>query len=221
MGDRGHNRYGLASNCICCKGCTVFSCISSLCHSWSKPIWQIFLIVGCLHPSSQTRTQSRPSLLIVFSSFSLLFSLWFYALEQNRLSQLSVGLSALTSCNCVNSYCFDSSCRLRRVLHPLIHLLISAPYEWYILFACLHCTFPHLSFLLHFFLYIPSPLRIGPLHFRAGCRKRRPNLDFFSCHYIFALWFLLSFYLFSSPNLSCCRLDVCHSCTHGVALVRI
>ena len=50
-------------------------------------------------------------------------------------------------------------------------------------------------------------------------------------HYIFILWFLLSssfylllssiFYLFSSPNLSGRRLDVYHSSTHGVALVRI
>ena len=41
-----------------------------------------------------------------------------------------------------------------------------------------------------------------------------------ACHYIFALWFL-SFYLFSSPNLSGRRLDVYHTSTHGVALVRI
>jgi len=34
------------------------------------------------------------------------------------------------------------------------------------------------------------------------------------------LWFLLSFF-FSSPNLSRRRLDVCHTSTHGVALVRI
>ena len=43
-------------------------------------------------------------------------------------------------------------------------------------------------------------------------------------HYIFALWFLLSFFLsslFSSPNLSRRRVDVCHTSTHGVALVRI
>jgi len=42
-------------------------------------------------------------------------------------------------------------------------------------------------------------------------------------HYIFALWLLLSFFLlwFSSPNLSHRRLDVCHTSTHGVALVRI
>jgi len=38
-------------------------------------------------------------------------------------------------------------------------------------------------------------------------------------HYIFVLWFL-SFFFFSSPNLSRGRLDVCHSSTHGVALVR-
>jgi len=37
--------------------------------------------------------------------------------------------------------------------------------------------------------------------------------------YIFALWFLSSF--LSSPNLSGRRLDVYHTSTHGVALVRI
>ena len=45
-------------------------------------------------------------------------------------------------------------------------------------------------------------------------------------HYIFALWFLSFFlfpffFLFSSPNLSGRRLDVYHTSTHGVALVRI
>ena len=40
-------------------------------------------------------------------------------------------------------------------------------------------------------------------------------------HYIFALWFLSSFFLFSSPNLSSRRLDVYHTSTHDVALVRI
>jgi len=39
-------------------------------------------------------------------------------------------------------------------------------------------------------------------------------------HYIFALWLLLSSF-FSSPSLSRRRLDVCHTATHGVALVRI
>jgi len=40
-------------------------------------------------------------------------------------------------------------------------------------------------------------------------------------HYIFALWFLFSLFFFSSPILSGQRLDVYHTCTHGVALVRI
>jgi len=41
-------------------------------------------------------------------------------------------------------------------------------------------------------------------------------------HYIFMLLFvLLSFFFFSSPNLSHHRLDVCHTSTHGVALLRI
>jgi len=39
-------------------------------------------------------------------------------------------------------------------------------------------------------------------------------------HYIFALWFLLLSFLFSSPNLSRRRLDVYNS-THGAASVRI
>ena len=37
-------------------------------------------------------------------------------------------------------------------------------------------------------------------------------------HYIFAPWFLL---LFSSLNLSRRKLDVCHTSTHSVALLRI
>jgi len=40
-------------------------------------------------------------------------------------------------------------------------------------------------------------------------------------HYIFILWFLSIFYLFSSSNLSGRTLDVYHTSTHGVALVRI
>jgi len=42
--------------------------------------------------------------------------------------------------------------------------------------------------------------------------------------YIFVLWFVLLLLLssfFSSPNLSGRRLDVYHTSTHGVALVRI
>jgi len=40
-------------------------------------------------------------------------------------------------------------------------------------------------------------------------------------HYIFALWFLSFFVLFSSPNLSGRRVDVYYTSAHGVALVRI
>jgi len=40
---------------------------------------------------------------------------------------------------------------------------------------------------------------------------------FSSCGFFF---FYLAF-IFSSHNLSCRRLDVCHTSTHGVALVRI
>jgi len=52
--------------------------------------------------------------------------------------------------------------------------------------------------------------------FMAALRSRCGN-------YIFPFGFffnlLLSFFL-SSPNLSRRRLDVCHTCTHGVVLVR-
>jgi len=41
-------------------------------------------------------------------------------------------------------------------------------------------------------------------------------------HYIFMLWFvLLLLFFISSPNLSRRTLDVCHTSTHGVTLVRI
>ena len=40
-------------------------------------------------------------------------------------------------------------------------------------------------------------------------------------HHSVAASFYLSFYLFSSPNLSGRRLDVYHTSTHDVALVRI
>ena len=39
--------------------------------------------------------------------------------------------------------------------------------------------------------------------------------------YIFALWFLSFYLFFSSPNLSGRRLNVYHTSTHGVTLVRI
>ena len=40
-------------------------------------------------------------------------------------------------------------------------------------------------------------------------------------HYIFALLFLSFFFFLSLPNLSGHRLDIYHTSTHGVALVRI
>jgi len=43
-------------------------------------------------------------------------------------------------------------------------------------------------------------------------------------HYVFVMWFLLLssiFFFFPSPNLSRRKLDIYHTSTHGVALVRI
>ena len=65
---------------------------------------------------------------------------------------------------------------------------------------------------------------------RLECERKRFVLDLVfvmvalwnrAHHYIFALWLLLSFFFLSSPNLSGRRLDVCHTSTHGVALVQI
>ena len=61
---------------------------------------------------------------------------------------------------------------------PLIRFLIST---MYILFACLYCMPPHLSFFLYCFLtyllpYLSFSLRIDQPRFQAGCRKRRLNL---------------------------------------------
>ena len=46
------------------------------------------------------------------------------------------------------------------------------------------------------------------------------TIIFLPCGYFFLSFFLSSFFL-SSPNLSRRRLDVCHTSTHGVALVQI
>ena len=59
--------------------------------------------------------------------------------------------------------------------------------------------------------YLWSPYGIGQTIIFLPC-------DFFFFFFFF-FFFLLSF--FSSPNLSRRRLDVCHTSTHGVALVRI
>jgi len=67
---------------------------------------------------------------------------------------------------------------------PFIRFLISALY----IVCFLYRMLPHLSCFLHFFLtyrlpYLSFPQRIDPLHFQAGCRKRRLNLplDFRVC----------------------------------------
>ena len=72
----------------------------------------------------------------------------------------------------------------------------------YILFACLYCMFPYLSFFLYFFLtyllcYLSFPLRMNPLHFQAGCRKRRLKLAL-----VFELWYIFSTTLSVKPNFS-------------------
>jgi len=66
---------------------------------------------------------------------------------------------------------------------PLILFLISELYIW---FACLYHLLFHFSFFSSLFItyllpYLSFPLRIDPLHFQAGCCKRRRNLALVSC----------------------------------------
>jgi len=90
----------------------------------------------------------------------------------------------------------------------------------------LHCMLLHLSFFLHF-PYLSFPLRLNPLRFQARGRMMGPNLGFLMvalCNRADHIYFhpvICSFFFFSSPNLSGQRLDVCHTSTHGVALVQI
>jgi len=86
---------------------------------------------------------------------------------------------------------FVIDCPMRALGHnaTLIRSLISA---LYILFACLYPVLPHLSFFLHFFLiyllpYLSFPLTIDPLHYQAGCRKRRLNVAVFFVFIFFSL----------------------------------
>ena len=114
---------------------------------------------------------------------------------------------------CDNCFCYvsDSWSHALALVHnaTFIRFLILV---LYILFACLHRMLRYLSFFLHFFLktasemtYIVSsgalnstptnqsllissftynfPLRIDPLHFQAGCCKRRLNLALVFCVY--------------------------------------
>jgi len=65
----------------------------------------------------------------------------------------------------------------------------------YIFFACLYFMLPT-SFFLHFFLtylvpYLSFPLRIDPLRFQAGCRKRQLNLALVFFAFVCCSMFLL------------------------------
>ena len=64
--------------------------------------------------------------------------------------------------------------------------------------------------------WVPHANRIEALHY---CNFLWP--PYRAGHYILQLWFVSSFFFFSSPILSGLRLDVCHTFTHDVALVQI
>jgi len=77
------------------------------------------------------------------------------------------------------------------------------------------------KYMLVLALCVVSISHVFPTLFRF-CRVFMVTLWNRADHYIFAPWFLLILSIFfSSPNLSRRRLDVYHTSTHGVALVRI
>ena len=78
----------------------------------------------------------------------------------------------------------------------IVPFMIFAVFDPSHLTVCINCSF------------VTYIIIMAALHSRCG-------------HYIFALWFLLCIYLFSSPNLSGRRVDVYHTPIHGVTLVRI
>ena len=99
-----------------------------------------------------------------------------------------------------------------------------------------HAAHVHGSVLLRHVDDRPHRLSIGWKGWRecpawAKCNLRLPcllwspcvigqTIIFLPCDF-YLCFFVLSFFLFSSPNLSGRRLDVYHTSTHGVALVRI
>jgi len=115
------------------------------------------------------------------------------------------GIVVLTFVNCVSvnwanrvQYVFTVAKVLALFIIIIIGCLQLARGSTLLLF---HCHSLHWSLSAKCFLFIMAALRS-----RCG-------------HYIFALWLLSIF--FPSPNLSGRRLDVYHTSTHGVALVRI
>ena len=97
--------------------------------------------------------------------------------------------------------------RLRDTMNNLSHKYASITEGTMCMCSCTLCSTE-----LHRFCFltthIENELIMAALHSRCG-------------HYIFVLWFILSSFFISSPNLSCRRLDVYHTSAHGVALVWI
>ena len=98
----------------------------------------------------------------------------------------------------------------------------SIPVELFCIERCVECcplSCWNVIFLHHVWMEVPSAdtIRHQTLCFFMVALWNRETI------YIFMLWLVLSsfFFFFSSPNLSRRRLDVCHTPTHGVALVRI
>ena len=95
---------------------------------------------------------------------------------------------------------------------PLIWFLMLALY----FFACLYRTLPHLFFSLHFFLtyllsYLSFPLRIDPISFQAGCRKRLLNLAFNFFVFILCCRLVLHFFWLVNAWFCCVKFSFFHT----------
>jgi len=103
------------------------------------------------------------------------------ALHPSRIAKLSTGLAGVKVA--MSPLLGSILCGLQGVMCPWFDFRFLC--YMYCLLVYIIC-FPHLSFYPNFFHiylfhYLSFPLRIDPLHFQAGCRKRRLNGFSFLC----------------------------------------
>jgi len=149
----------------------------------------------------QLEYESRRYLALAYHQFCLYRRFW-HKQMWNHEKKVQNGISGLSSTwNCTYRF------KLKKFSFAFLKFTM-----WYCIQHCLkypknmHCLYALIAMILLW--QVHCGLVMATLWNRAG-------------HYIFALWFLLSFFFFFSPNLSRRRLDVYHTSTHGVALVRI
>ena len=131
-----------------------------------------------------TRSQPATRVLVLAPTRELAIQIYEESRRLAQFTHVSICLSAGTLCHqlsvAAQSLKFGSS-----------HIFLGGNKKFVCsgYFSCFCRMLPHISFFLHFFLtYLFSclsfPLRIDPLHFQAGCRKRRLNLTLVFLHLV-------------------------------------